>query len=66
MKGEIEIVTNMAKDLKLKGDSCYWACKNAMVEYNLALREALEYKYEPVIKNPKGGRKKSRKNIKRD
>ena len=48
--GEIEIIINLAKDYKAKGDNDLNACKNAITTYNLALKQALEYEYKPKAK----------------
>lgn len=45
--GEMDIIINLAKDYKAKGDSNLNACKNAITTYNLALKQALEYEYKP-------------------
>ncbi|HSQ90314.1 hypothetical protein [Romboutsia sp.] len=49
--GEYEIITSLAKDFMDKGDSPYWATRNALVEYRIALKDALEYEYNDKNKS---------------
>jgi hypothetical protein len=44
--GEYQIITSLARDFMNQGDSAYWASRNAVTEYKIALKEALEYEFE--------------------
>ena len=55
--GEYEIITSLAKDFMDKGDSPYWATRNALVEYRIALKDALEYEYKRKRKQYKNRKK---------
>lgn len=44
--GEYEIITSLARDFMAQGDSAYWASRNAVVEYRIALEQALNYEYK--------------------
>lgn len=43
--GEYQVINYLAKLNMDNGDSAYWACKNAVTQFRIAMKEAISYEY---------------------
>lgn len=44
--GEYQVINYLAELNMENGDNAYWACKNAVTQYNIAINEAINYEYK--------------------